>query len=91
MGRVGSLGTASTPSDLISHLKASLNLPYLRVATANDGKPEQTVIRRVAVSGRRCLRGFRCQNHDCIVTGEMRHHDVLAAQREGISHPDRTY
>ena len=86
MGRVGSLGTASTLSDLISHLKASLNLPYLRVATANDGKPEQTVIRRVAVcpgAGASVVSGAK--NHDCIVTGEMRHHDVLAAQREGIS------
>ncbi|MGB0646666.1 MAG: Nif3-like dinuclear metal center hexameric protein [Bradymonadia bacterium] len=86
MGRVGSLTSAQTLLDLISHLKDALSLPYLRVATAHDSDPEQTLVRHVAVcpgAGASVVSGAK--GHDCIVTGEMRHHDVLAAQREGIS------
>lgn len=71
--------------ELVHALKKHLELPYLRVAAAEahlDGAP----IKSVAVcpgAGGSLFEGVR--GVDLLLTGEMRHHDVLAHRAGGAS------
>lgn len=60
-------------------VKDKLRLKHLKIAKAND-RPVKTVA-LCAGSGIEALRGIKA---DCYLTGEMKHHDVLAAVQDGI-------
>ncbi len=84
-GRIGELASAEPLTELVRRLKAWLDLPYVRVAAPEEhaaGLP----LREVAVcpgAGGSVLSGLR--NIELYVTGEMRHHDVLALVAAGSS------
>jgi dinuclear metal center YbgI/SA1388 family protein len=85
MGRQGRLSTPTSLDVLIPKLKTYLGLAHLRVATAArhlDGAP----IKRVAVcpgAGGSLFSQVRFA--DLLLTGEMRHHDVLNRVANGTS------
>jgi dinuclear metal center YbgI/SA1388 family protein len=84
-GRLLELDTPISIGEAVSRLKAHLELPTLRVATAQAhgaGAP----IARIAVCAGAGGSAFEKVSHaDLYVTGEMRHHDVLAKLRAGAS------
>ena len=66
-------------------VKALLRVSHVQIAPAS-GVNETTQIRSIAVcagSGGSVLRGW--MDADVYVTGEMGHHDILAANARGIS------
>ncbi len=85
MGRVARLDAPAPLHALLTRLKAHLGLDHLRVAAAarhEAGAP----VERVAVcpgAGGSLFEGLR--GPDLFVTGEMRHHDVLAKVAGGAS------
>lgn len=86
MGRVGNLSQSTPLTDIIKRLKQTLSLDHLRIATAHGASLESIHVKRVAVcpgAGGSVVAGAK--GHDLVVTGEMRHHDVLSLQSRGIS------
>jgi len=85
MGRVGRLSTPGPLSGLLPALKSYLGLEHVRVARAarhRDGEP----ITKVAVcpgAGGSLFSSVR--KVDLLLTGEMRHHDVLNRVARGTS------
>lgn len=84
MGRIGALEAPTELDALIPRIKAHLGLEHLRVArpAAADTRP----IERVAVcpgAGGSLFGGVR--GVDLLITGEMRHHDVLARVAAGTT------
>lgn len=85
MGRAHKWEQACTWETLITRAKALLRVPHIQVAPA-PGVDGASMIRSLAVcagSGSSILR--KCTSVDVYVTGEMGHHDVLAANARGIS------
>ncbi len=86
MGRIATLASPLTPAALVPQLKAWLGLPGFRVAWAQrhlDGDP----LARVAVcpgAGGSLFEGLTGPL-DLLVTGELRHHDILARVAAGTS------
>ena len=84
-GRRARLVKPQPLDDLVHALKKHLDLPYLRVAAASahlEGEP----IRSVAVcpgAGGSLFEGVR--GVDLLLTGELRHHDILAHRARGAS------
>lgn len=88
MGRVGTLNAAVSLQVVVDRLKKGLQLPTLRVAMPATwgGDRDAARVRRVAVcagSGSGVFRKLRGAPVDLLVTGEMSHHDVLAANDKG--------
>eukprot|EP01059_Diplonema_ambulator_P031420 TRINITY_DN5753_c0_g1_i1.p1 TRINITY_DN5753_c0_g1~~TRINITY_DN5753_c0_g1_i1.p1 ORF type:complete len:269 (+),score=61.58 TRINITY_DN5753_c0_g1_i1:54-860(+) len=85
VGRTASFPPSTTIADVIQSAKKSLNLENLRVAFA-PGTSLTTPATRVAVcagSGASVVR--LAKNVDIYYTGEMSHHEVLAANAAGIT------
>lgn len=84
-GRMLELEQGISLTDAVTRLKAQLGVPSLRVASAGlhaAGSP----IRRIALCAGSGGSVFeKVQGVDLFVTGEMRHHDVLAKVRAGSS------
>lgn len=88
MGRVATLVAPVSLPVVIDRIKKELNLPTLRVAVPSSwGDVAADRVRRVAVcagSGSSVFRKLRGGDPvDVVVTGEMSHHDVLAANDKG--------
>ena len=85
MGRQGRLTSPRPLSQLGEEIKSYLGLSHIRVASAprhTDGAP----IKRVAVcpgAGGSLFSGVR--HVDLLLTGEMRHHDILSRISNGTS------
>jgi dinuclear metal center YbgI/SA1388 family protein len=94
-GRLLSLETPLTPAEVGRCLRSTLALPYLRRALAAGGVGS---IRRLALcpgAGASVLTGLEV---DAVVTGEMKHHDILSFTRRGVhvflsehTHTERPY
>lgn len=85
VGRVSTLATPCTLAVLVQRVKALLQVPYVQVARASS-MPEDGLVHSLAVcagSGGSVLRS--CTDVDVWVTGEMGHHEVLAANARGVS------
>ncbi|HEX3776640.1 MAG TPA: Nif3-like dinuclear metal center hexameric protein [Polyangiaceae bacterium] len=84
-GRLLELDQPISLLEAVARLKAHLGLPTLRVASS--GKQDAGApIRRVAIcAGAGGSLFERVNGVDLFVTGEMRHHDVLAKTRAGAS------
>ncbi len=81
-GRVLQLEKATTVGALLPRIRAMLGVQNLRVAHAKNGARHK--VRRIAVaagSGGSVLRGA---NADLWLTGELSHHDALAAVARGV-------
>jgi dinuclear metal center YbgI/SA1388 family protein len=93
-GRLLQLDTPISLSEAVTRLKTHLGLATVRVATATT-HAAGTPIARIAVCAgaggslferaSRSPTGEKVQDADLFVTGEMRHHDVLAKLRAGSS------
>ncbi|MBV70707.1 MAG: Nif3-like dinuclear metal center hexameric protein [Myxococcales bacterium] len=85
MGRRGHLETAAEIDLVASRLKAYLGLEHIRIARAQRHQSGKAIT-SVAVcpgAGGSLLAGL--SDVDLVVTGEMRHHDVLALNSRGVS------
>lgn len=83
LGRVGDLAEPLTLSGLAARVKGALGLDGVLVSEATDGAEH----RRIAVaagSGSDLLPEAKRAGATAFVTGELRHHDALAAQRAGL-------
>jgi len=83
IGRIGKVPGEATAEMLINLLKRELELD--RVLVAGD---TSNIVRRVAVCAGACgklLEEARRQKVDLYVTGELRHHDALAAAQAGMT------
>ena len=86
MGRVGTLRTPTRLTEVLDNLKKGLGLKHLRVSVGLNQAVHEVHVKRVAVCpGAGGSVVSLAKGHDCIVTGEMRHHDVLYAQSKGIT------
>ena len=81
-GRIGDLPATAIPA-LLQRIKKELALPYLLVA----GSTDQTVNRAavLAGAGREHLKDAICQGAQFYLTGEIPHHDALAAAKAGVT------
>lgn len=80
-GRLLELGAPMRLSDAVERVKAHLNLAHVRVA--RPSQLEDPVIRRVAVCAGAGGAVLARAEADLLLTGEMRHHDILARQANG--------
>jgi dinuclear metal center YbgI/SA1388 family protein len=81
MGRVVELQTPVSLKVLVERVKVGLGIPTVRVSAPPRGEVE-TLVRRVAVcagSGSSVFRSLKNGSVDVLLSGEMGHHDVLAA------------
>lgn len=85
VGRVASLPMPCTWTTLIARVKALLRIPHVQVAPAANvrGDTNVSTIAVCAGSGGSVLRSQT--NVDVWVTGEMGHHEILAANARGVS------
>lgn len=94
-GRILTLAAPLSPEEVGRCLRKHLDLPYLRQARAAQGTGS---IQRLALcpgAGVSVLTGL---NVEAVVTGEMKHHDLLSFTRRGVhvflsehSHTERPY
>ena len=82
LGRVGDIAPEALPS-VVAKIKAALGLEYVLVAG-----PRDAVVSRIAVAagaGGDLLAEACRQRAELFVTGEIRHHDALAAVARGVA------
>lgn len=88
-GRIGNLPQPQALTPWLQALKSTLKLPAVLLAAVpgdSDGQQAKAV-QRVAVAagaGSALLAQAHAQGADTFVTGELRHHDALAAQAMGM-------
>jgi dinuclear metal center YbgI/SA1388 family protein len=82
LGRIVTLAEPVTLSELVCRIKSHLGLERLRLATGDTDRTTVSTIAICAGSGGSLLKGVPA---DVWFTGEMSHHDVLAAVAEGTS------
>lgn len=88
-GRLCTLHSSVTLSELINRIKSHLNLKHVRLAVAHTVIPQQAspleshvqTVALCAGSGASVLRGIKA---DVYLTGEMSHHEVLDAVSHGV-------
>ncbi len=80
-GRLLTLAEPASLATLAERLKAHLGVSTLRVASSGSAAPIRTIA-MCAGSGGALFESVRA---DLFVTGEMRHHDLLAKVRQGAS------
>ncbi|GAA5962865.1 hypothetical protein JCM8115_001988 [Rhodotorula mucilaginosa] len=74
-------GRALSRNEVVRAVKQRLNLQYLQAAWSPTGADEIKTVAICAGSGSGVLKGV---NADLYLTGEMGHHDILAANAAGI-------
>jgi dinuclear metal center YbgI/SA1388 family protein len=82
MGRVGELATPVPRAEIVERVKRELGLPSVLVAGPLEGQA-----RRIAVCAGACgdlYKDALRARADVYLTGEMRHHDALAAAARGM-------
>ena len=78
--RIIELETAVKLPTLGTRIKKNLNLQHLKTAKANN-----RAVKTVALCAGAGIEALRTIKADCYLTGEMKHHDVLAAVETGTS------
>ena len=84
-GRLLELETPISLSEAVTRLKAHLELASVRVATAATHTAGARIARIAVCAGAGGSLFEKVHGADLFVTGEMRHHDVLAKLRAGSS------
>ena len=87
MGRVGGFGKSVTEQTLISRIKRGLGVKHVLVARP-QGRSSQVTVRRAACAAGSCGEMWRQAANvgaTFYVTGEMKHHDALAASAAGLT------
>lgn len=90
MGRIVTLeGDGITMSELVERVKAMVGMEKVMVALADRHKEmKQAKVEKVAVcagSGGGVFKGPKMEGVEVWVTGELSHHEVLAARERGVS------
>ena len=85
MGRSGTLKNPLTLEEVIPRLKAYLSLPTLRVAATPHHASGQRISSLAVCPGAGGSLLADLSNHDLVITGELRHHDVLGLNARGCS------
>jgi dinuclear metal center YbgI/SA1388 family protein len=84
-GRAVELETPASLDELVRRVKGALGLSWLRLAAAERHQRGQS-LRRIAVCAGAGGAVFeRAPGFDLILTGELRHHDILARNAAGTS------
>lgn len=84
-GRVVTLDQPISLDDLIGRVKSHLSLKQVRAAVADPHRDDELQIQTIALcagAGGSVLKGHPAEVY---LTGEMRHHDILAAVENGTS------
>jgi dinuclear metal center YbgI/SA1388 family protein len=81
-GRIGNLRATALPV-LLTRIKQELNLPHLLVAGPTD--PTITRAAVLAGAGREHLKDAIAQGAQLYLTGEIPHHEALAAAKAGVT------
>ncbi len=81
-GRVGSVAAESRRA-IVTRVKAALGLEHVLVAGPLDAPASRVAV--AAGAGGDLLEAAMQAGADVLVTGEIRHHDVLAALRRGLT------
>jgi dinuclear metal center YbgI/SA1388 family protein len=84
-GRLIRLDQPRALSQIIDDLKRRLGVTTVRVAEGIDGRQEHMVIGCCPGAGASMLTAAEQAGATLFVTGELRHHDVLAAQQRGTT------
>ena len=92
MGRIGPLGTPSTLDGLVQRLQRACGLAHVQVVRAPRHAPDRTDSEAHIHQGACCpgsagalALAARAMGAEVYVTGELRHHDALAARAAGLS------
>lgn len=81
-GRIGNLTPTSLPT-LLSRIKQDLSLSHLLVAGPTEGTISRAAV--LAGAGREHLKDAIAQGAQLYLTGEIPHHDALAAAKAGMT------
>jgi dinuclear metal center YbgI/SA1388 family protein len=84
-GRLLELDVPISIAEAVSRLKTALGVPSLRVATSGRQDAGAPISRVAVCAGAGGSLFERVRDVDLFVTGEMRHHDVLAKVHSGAS------
>jgi dinuclear metal center YbgI/SA1388 family protein len=91
-GRIGKLATPTSLPDLLRRLKEGLGIDHLLVSPASlptsPSPHPPTLIQKAAVlagAGREHLKDAIAQKAQLYLTGEIPHHDALAAAKAGVT------
>nr|KAJ3417741.1 NGG1 interacting factor [Polyrhizophydium stewartii] len=85
LGRIHTLETPAPIDEVVRRIKTHLDLKFVRLARAQDHRHHDRPISTIAIcagSGGSLLAGVRA---DLYLTGEMSHHEVLAANAKGTN------
>ena len=82
LGRIGPVA-ATSRRELVDRIKAKLGLTYLLVSGPLEGAASRVAV--AAGAGGENLEDAMRAGADVFVTGEIRHHDALAAARRGVT------
>ena len=85
MGRRGLLQTPTVLTECIARCKASLNLDAIRIAAAERHRHKMPIESLAVCPGAGGSMLSILDDVDLVITGEMRHHDVLGLNARGIS------
>ncbi len=85
IGRCLALAEPKSTADVIASLKAHLGVSTLRVAEGRGGPASHEHVGLCPGAGGSLLDEAAARGCTLFVTGEMRHHDVLAARDRGIT------
>jgi putative NIF3 family GTP cyclohydrolase 1 type 2 len=87
--RMGQLDEAIKLEDFVAFVGAQLRAPNVRVAPS--GKSEVRRVACVPGSGASYIDAAVRAKCDCLVTGDIKHHDALKAQAMGVALIDATH
>ncbi len=83
LGRIGVLAQATTLGQLAQCLKTELRTKWIQ-AVGDEKRPVRRIALACGAAGEFLVDAVR-EQADALVTGEMRFHDLLAAQAQGIA------
>jgi putative NIF3 family GTP cyclohydrolase 1 type 2 len=82
-GRIGSLGEPVGVPVLLERIKSGLGLSHVMIAGPTDRPVGRAAV--LAGAGREHLKDAIAQNAQLYLTGEIPHHDALAAAKAGVT------
>jgi dinuclear metal center YbgI/SA1388 family protein len=83
MGRIGMLPAAMRLDDLARHAKKHLQIEHVQVG-GSSSRPLRTCAIVAGSAGKLALDAHRKSPFDVLITGELKHHDLLAHRAAGI-------
>jgi len=84
-GRLLTLTEKTTLSNLVERVKKHLKLSHVRVATAAGKNKDNLQVQTIALCAGAGDTVISKVKADVYLTGEMRHHDIIAAVEQGTS------